>query len=89
MDGVGNSSLDRLRKLLLNLLGNDGSLAVVLSVGLVGALAGPAAGRVNLGLSISLQSWLLIRLRSYGVGKALLNVLRDSLLGLLRNGGVA
>lgn len=36
VDGVGYSALDRLGKLLLDLLGHDGGFAVVLCMGLVG-----------------------------------------------------
>ena len=48
VDRVGYRALDRLRKDLLDLLGDDGILAVVLGVCLGGGLAGVAAGGVNL-----------------------------------------
>ena len=46
---VGDSTLDRLRKLLLDLLGNDRGVTTVLGVGLVGRLVvGVGASGVDL-----------------------------------------
>lgn len=48
MNGVGNSPLDALRQLLLNLLRNNGSLTSSLGVRLVGGLARLGASRMDL-----------------------------------------
>lgn len=48
MNCVGKSALNRLGNDLLDLLGNNGVLAVILGVGLGGGLVGLAAGGVDL-----------------------------------------
>jgi hypothetical protein len=48
VDRVRNSALDGLRKDLLNLLGDDGGLAIILGVCLRCRLVSLAAGRVDL-----------------------------------------
>jgi hypothetical protein len=48
VNGIGNSSLNAFRELLLELLGNDRSLTTALGVRLVRGLAGLRAGRVDL-----------------------------------------
>lgn len=53
VDRVGNSALHGLRKDLLDLLGNDGSITAVLGVCLRGGLVGLAAGRVDLKLLLN------------------------------------
>jgi hypothetical protein len=48
VESVGNSALDGLRELLLDLLGNDRGVATVLGVGLVcGLVVGVGAGAVR------------------------------------------
>ena len=50
MDCIGNSTLNRFRKDLLDLLGDDGGITAVLCVCLGGRLVSLAAGRMNLKL---------------------------------------
>jgi hypothetical protein len=53
VNSIGNSTLDALWELLLKLLGYIGSLAVILSMGLVGRLTRLRTGRVNLHLRMN------------------------------------
>lgn len=52
VDGVGDSSFDRLGKLLLELLRDDGRVAIILGVSFVRALARLRACRMNLYFSV-------------------------------------
>ena len=55
MNRIGKSALHRLGNDLLDLLGNDGVLAIILGVGLGGGLVGLAVGGVDLWMLLAFE----------------------------------
>lgn len=88
---VGHSPLDRLGELLLKLFGDNGRVAAVLGVGLVGALARLLARGMDLDhSSATLTMRNLGRLEeTYVIGERLFKPLGSSLLDLAGHLGMA
>ena len=89
VDRVGDSALDRLRKNLLNLLGDNGGIAAILGVCLGGRLVGLAAGGVDLEMHVSHIVVPKLNKRAYLIGKSLLEAGGCGLLDLSGDGRLA